>query len=177
MTEVSFILLEFLHVVEEKRLVCYLSKTEVVTELNLKASLNFISRDLGYSLWTLKPISWLLLFQQPGLLREETLAKSSPFGIYLEILTGAQDSQMSYNTTLNQHTGGLCIFSVTLSQHFPQVYLTHSSAGNMMVLGVDPGFIPSWVGWATLESQWAFQSLCPHLEKNGLNRTHSIKIL
>lgn len=64
---------------------------------------------------------------------------------------------MSYNTTLNQHTGGLCIFSVTLSQHFPlstvRVYLTHSSAGNMMVLGVDPGFIPSWVGWATLESQ------------------------
>ena len=91
--------------------------------------------------------------QQPGLLREETLAKSSTFGIYSEILTGVQDSQMSYNTTLNQHTGGLWLFSVILSQHSPQVYITHSSAGNMMVLGVDLGFVPSWVGWATLERQ------------------------
>lgn len=45
MTEVCFILLEFLHVVDEKCLMCYLSKTEVVTELNLKASPNFMSRD------------------------------------------------------------------------------------------------------------------------------------
>lgn len=50
MTDVSFILLEFPHVVEEKCPLCYLSKTEVVTELNLKASLTFVSRDLGYSL-------------------------------------------------------------------------------------------------------------------------------
>lgn len=60
---------------------------------------------------------------------------------------------MSYNTTFNQHTGGLWLFSVILSQHSPQVYITHSSAGNMMVLGVDLGFVPSRVGWATLESQ------------------------
>ena len=63
---------------------------------------------------------------------------------------------MSYNTTLNQHAHiqEVCAsFLFSLISICPQAYIIHSSAGNRRVLGVDLGFIPSWVGWATLESQ------------------------
>ena len=63
----------------------------------------------------------------------------SNFGIYFGILTAAQDSQVSYNTTLNQHThiqGVRASFLLPLVSICTQVYLIQSSAGSIMFLGV-----------------------------------------